>query len=188
MRLQTEPPPWVLHHAGHRLGSVAARTWLQEEMRGGQALVLCQVLPLVHHLHLVDMLQPQLSALLGRAGHPVYAFGQGACAVGLYADVLACAVQHGYKTAVYPQRRLSAGEYHHACRVFLHFGQDVIVAHHGAAFVLCVAEGTLEVAPRKAHKHRGRAGVETFALQAVENLVNLSHTLQCFLPTPALPP
>ena len=52
---------------------------------------------------------------------------------------------------------------------------DGVIVHIDAFVVGCVAEAAVEVASRKTNKHRRIAGVMTFSLKGIENLVNLFH-------------
>ena len=52
---------------------------------------------------------------------------------------------------------------------------DFLVAHPGTCLVRCIAKGAFQITTRKANKERRRTRMESFTLQAIENLVDFTH-------------
>ena len=76
---------------------------------------------------------------------------------------------------VNPERRLSTGEDHHATRIGGDSIDELLITHQRALLMVRITEGTAQVAAGKADEYGRRPGVEPLTLQAIENLVNLSH-------------
>lgn len=188
MRLQAQPPLRMPHHAVQSLADIVAGTRLQEEIPGRKRLVHGNVLPLVHHLHLIHTRDTQLRPLLGRAGYPVHIIRQRTRSVSFDTDKLPHAVQAVYELPVNPERRLSTRQYHRCCGIFPHFRQNLLIGHPDTLLVLRIAERALQVTAGKTDKDGGSTRMEPLSLQAVKYLVNLSHKLPHSIRTPVPPP
>ena len=109
-------------------------------------------------------------------------------AVGLDADIFPRLMQPLNECLVNPERGLSTGEDHHAAGIGGKGLYQLLIAHQRTLLMTGVAEGATEVAAGKANEYGGGSGVEPLTLQAIKNLVNLSHRLLCCLLTPVPPP
>lgn len=203
--LQRQPPDGIVEAGLYAFlqqqpvfPGVAAVARLQEMVTGGKRCVAVEVLSGVDKFQLVALCQYGLRTVdkvrLRRHCNPVNASGYGVCAVGFHCDEMA--LERRGQLVVDKQRRLTTRQHHMACRVGVDGGGDFVGGHHHALVVVSIAERAAQVAPRKAHKHRRSAGVESFALKAVENFVDficLAHRRRlcrwlCFLPTPVRSP
>lgn len=190
MRLQRQPPPFVvqyrLHasrHVGLTLERVVAVAGLQEAMLGLDMVILRQILPTIHHFELIAageharLMVATLKTSLRRECHPIQRGRQRVRAVRLDGHPFArLLLQCTHEGIIHKQRRLAAREHHHRrIRISVHLVNNVGHRHHPALLVLRVAKGTMQIAPAEAHKHGGRAGMVALALQGVEYLVYLVH-------------
>ena len=86
------------------------------------------------------------------------------------------------KLLVNPQSGLPSRQNHHPARIGSHRSQQFLIAHHLPFLVPGIAEITFQVTSGKTDKHRRRSHMESFALQAVEYFINLSHKPPYSLP------
>ena len=176
-------PLWVAHVAG-----------LEEQVALGNGVLLRHLLihphsssaSVIDYLELVDAGELDIRVLapleLRGTSHEIHkAEGRVVnCPVCLNRHIEIRIMESVDESAVNPQARLATSDdYEMTVAVALalhkgfHLADDFIIAHNTALFVLRIAEGAMEIAPREAHEHRRSPGVIPFTLEGVEYLVNL---------------
>ena len=92
------------------------------------------------------------------------------------------------KLLVNPQGRFPTGQDDPTRRKGRQAPHDFVISHPDPVFVTGITKTTMKIATAETEEHRGRTGMVTFPLDAVENLVNLSHKQPHFLLTHGLRP
>lgn len=175
MGLEGEAPAGMGEDVADDVVGVVARAGLQEEARRGQQVGdALDVLAFVDYLELVDAVDTP-GGFLGGACHPVDAGGDGKGAVGLYLDVEAGAFERAHQSVVELKQGLAAGDHDVARGKCRYLPYNLGGAHLGVGREVGVAEGAAAVAAAETQKHGGCAGVESLALQRVEDFVYAIH-------------
>ena len=110
-------------------------------------------------------------SILRGEGDPVDARGKGARAVGLYGYLKACGMEGGDEELIDKKGGLSAGEDKKPPGTF-YFFHNFLCRHQRVGLVVGVAEGAAEIAAAEAYEDGRATGIDAFALQTVEYLVN----------------